>query len=76
MTNHDMGVTTGNVVFGAPTLTINPPAKLEDGNVVFGAPTLNINPPAKLEEKASKATAPKEVESKDDVAADRNQHEG
>lgn len=30
MANHELGITTGNVVFGAPTLTVNPPAKPEE----------------------------------------------
>lgn len=30
MTNHDLGVTNGPVELGAPTLTINPPAKPEE----------------------------------------------
>lgn len=30
MTNREMGVTTGPVELGAPTLTINPPAKPEE----------------------------------------------
>ena len=39
-----------------------------NGPVELGAPTLTINPSPKLEEQASVAS-PKEVESKDDVAA-------
>jgi hypothetical protein len=51
MTNQNMGVTT---------------------LVELGAPTLSINPPAKTEEKSSGAQ-PSEVDTKDDVAANRDQ---